>query len=41
MERTLAFIGELARDVPFYELAFVPDQSAVDEVLEHVERENL
>ncbi len=41
IEHTLSFIGGLALDVPCYELQFTPDQRAIDEVLNHVERSKL
>jgi hypothetical protein len=37
MENTLAFISELADDVPCFELQFTPDQRAIDEVLHHAD----
>lgn len=37
MEYTLDFIAELAQEIPCYELGFVPDQSVIDEVLNHIE----
>jgi hypothetical protein len=37
LEGTLAFIDEMVKRIPCFELRFTPDQRAIDEVLKHVE----
>ncbi len=38
MDYTLNFISDFVQEMPCYELQFTPDESVIDEVLNHVER---